>query len=275
MTRLTADHIRHIPHTLAEYDTELVAKTGHTLKEIACRAAAVNRPKAGRITGTVVGVVPISWGQGRIPGFCDVLAGIAVHLGFQAFIAEAADVAGLGECIARGADILLLADDHCYAALNPARRNNIDNSAATGRGFAWALALMAGGLKDRCVLVIGCGPVGENAAAVLDEMGARICLVDRRMERAASLSARLGQGPHRVLAASGLDAAFKDCRLVLDASPAADVILRRHVTAETMVASPGVPHGLTPAALHAVGDRFIHDPLQLGTAVMLMQAALG
>ena len=61
------------------------------------------------------------------------------------------------------------ADDNRFIALELQHRNIVDNAVATGRGFVTGLQLMAGSLKDRHVLVLGCGPVGQSAVKALLE----------------------------------------------------------------------------------------------------------
>jgi 3-methylornithyl-N6-L-lysine dehydrogenase len=64
------------------------------------------------------------------------------------------------------------------------------------------------------------------------------------------------------------------CRLVLDATPSADLIDADWVRADGVVSSPGLPPGVTAAAATALGDRLVHEPLALGVAAMAVQALL-
>jgi pyrrolysine biosynthesis protein PylD len=60
--------------------------------------------------------------------------------------------------------------------------------------------------------------------------------------------------------------------LFYDASPAQGIILPEHIKPHTIVAACGIPLGLSDEARSFIGDRLIHDPLQLGTAAMLAMA---
>ncbi|MDQ1355513.1 MAG: 3-methylornithyl-N6-L-lysine dehydrogenase, partial [Acidobacteriota bacterium] len=62
--------------------------------------------------------------------------------------------------------------------------------------------------------------------------------------------------------------------LIVEATNAAGVIDEIFITPETYIAAPGMPLGLTPAAVRKVSQRLLHDPLQLGVAVMAIQAAV-
>ena len=86
---------------------------------------------------------------------------------------------------------MLLADDHRFIAYNTSTARIVDNAAATGSIFAAALEQMAGGLKGKEVLVIGCGRVGESAALVLSRAGAEVVLYDIVPHRSAALKCRL------------------------------------------------------------------------------------
>ena len=78
MTRLQTSDIAKISDQLQAYDEDLVSKTGHTLRQIACHAVGLKEREVGTITSTLsVGVVPIEWGQGVIGGFCGATTGLS------------------------------------------------------------------------------------------------------------------------------------------------------------------------------------------------------
>jgi pyrrolysine biosynthesis protein PylD len=164
---------------MADYDAELAAKTGFSLRGIACWAAGIGEDEIQLMLDSVlIGIIPISSGEGIISGFCDAVKAIVSHLGCRAFITQAADVAGLVEAFEKNTDIIILSDDDRFVALHAKSRRIIDNAVATGEGFATGLNLMVGGLMGRDVLVIGCGPVGCSAIEHLIRMGARVSVYD-------------------------------------------------------------------------------------------------
>ena len=69
-----------------------------------------------------------------------------------------------------------------------------------------------------------------------------------------------------------LDPALLQHELIVDASPASNFILAQHIKPHTIVSAPGMPLGLDRSALAAIGDRLLHDPLQIGVATMLVGA---
>ena len=276
MTRLGSGDVREIGATLPDYDRQLQSKTGCTLKTLASRAADGHLPAGDlRFEDTSVAVVPLTSGDGVISGFAPAVAAILAHLGFDAFVASRTDAAGLSEACEQGADMVFMADDHCFSAINLATRRVADNSAATGRGFAVALDLMAGGLSDKPVLVLGCGPVGASAARQLTALGARVGLFDIVAVKARRLAANLACcSQQQVAAIDNFDHAVANYDLILDATPAADVVMKVHVTPRTMIAAPGVPCGLHLDALPMLDGRLIHDPLHIGVATMAIEAWL-
>lgn len=72
MTRLQSGDIAEISVRLNEYDEELLAKTGCTLRGLACYAVGLDEEEiAAELADVRIGVVPIRWGQGVIEGFSE------------------------------------------------------------------------------------------------------------------------------------------------------------------------------------------------------------
>lgn len=274
MTRLATDDVRSIPAELADYDSGLTAKTGCSLRGIACLAAGVQEEEIkDSLKNARIGVIPITGGKGVITGFCDAVAGIVAHMGCKTVITQATDVAGLAEAFEKRADIVMLADDHRFVALHTVSRPMIENAVATGMGFVAGLGLMTGDLKMKNVLVIGCGPVGRSATAELVAMRARISVYDSNSTRSLDLAEALKQSSNvTIQIVKDLDQALKSHKFIIDASPATDIIHARHIMADTYISAPGVPVGLDQDALLKIGNRLLHDPLQIGVATMTMLA---
>jgi len=272
MTRLLSDDISGISFQLKAYDEELLLKTGHNLRQIACHAVDL---KEEDIRGTVpivrAGVVPIQWGQGLIEGFCETTAAILKHLGFNTFITGQFDISGLTEAYDARADVVFVSDDHDFVALNTAGRQYVHNADATGKGFAAGLDLMTKGLSDQTVLVLGCGPVGRSAALSLLNYGAKVSIYDINSRYCREFTGSLsGPDSERVRIEADFDQALAGHALVVDATHAAGIIHAGHISLQTFIAAPGMPPGLTPAARDKVSDRLLHDPLQIGVATMAM-----
>jgi pyrrolysine biosynthesis protein PylD len=195
------------------------------------------------------------------------VAAILQHLGCDGLMTEGVDMRGIQEATQMGAEVLFLADDTRFVALNVRRARCIDNDLATADGYAVALAAAAGGLRGRAVLLLGLGPIGRAAARRLLEGGADVRVVETD---AARLQAALTDAPglHPVSLVEGLE----HCDLILDATPAPGIIHGGDIGSSTIAAVPGIPSGFTTAAQAALGVRHIHDPLAIGVAVMAARA---
>ncbi len=272
MTRLVTDQIISIPLKMQSYDSELLAKTGCTLSQLAVEGAGFSGSQTAQ--NCSVAVIPVNSGQGTITGFSEAVCAIAAHLGFQAYITGFSDVGGLVEAYEKNADLVLMADDQFYAAINLKTHLVAKNDQATAYGYTVALAKMAGGLSGKEVLLIGAGPVGREAGMALGQAGATTIVYDLNKKREIELAADLKKefGVQAVLSGMHLEQALERKPLIFDASPGDGFIPAALVDGNTMIAAPGLPLGLDERALGKVGGRLIHDPLQIGTAVMLFKA---
>jgi len=272
MTRLQSDDISGTGSRLKAYDEELLAKTGCNLGQIACHAVALDQEAAREITPRIrVGVVPIRWGQGVIEGFCEATAGILKHLGFNSFVAGQSDIAGLAEAYERKADVVFLSDDDDFVALNAETRQHVHNADATGKGFAAGLDLMAKGLADQRVLVLGCGAVGRSVISTLLCYGAKVSVYDINPPNLQEfMSSLAGPDRERLTIAPDFHDALAGRSLIVDATNAAEILHAQDISPQTIIAAPGMPLGLSRAALKKVSDRLLHDPLQIGVATMGM-----
>lgn len=266
MTRLRPSDLAGLGQSLDLYDGELQAKTGRTLRQIACRAAGIGEEQIlGTVGETKVGVISVTVGQGIVEGFAETVRDIVRHLGYEAFVPELVDVGGFAAAIEEGAGVLFMADDTRFVAVNLSTRRVVDNADATGRGYGAALEGLADGIRDRPVLVIGAGQVGTSAARILREMGAQVGVFDGEKLRAQRL-AREVEG----VVEGDLEQALDMYTILFEASPASGIIEARHIRPTTIVAAPGIPLGLTPEAQSRIGRRLIHDPLQIGVATMMI-----
>ncbi len=272
MTRLIAADIEIIARDLTAHDRRLERTLGADLKTLALEAAAgaakgLDVPKALSMIRTAS--VPVNGGLGEIAGFAETVAAITRHMGMDAFVTESSDVAGLAESFERGADLIFLSDDDRFVALCPGRRRIVDNIQATAVGFAAGLERMAGGLVDRQVLILGCGPLGCAAAGILTEMGARIGLCDVDESRSRGLSEQIQSTTDCTpLMVPARCPGLGDWPLIYDATNAAGLIDVDDLAPDALVAAPGMPCGVTARARAILGVRLLHDPLQIGVATM-------
>ena len=274
MTRLTPDDITSIADELQTYDKELVTKTGCSLRGIACQAAGITESELKKVSADVrVGVIPITFGQGVIKGFSEAVAGIVAHMGCRAFVTQAVDVAGFAEAVENKADIIMFADDDRFVAIDIARRQVVDNAAATAKGFVAGLSLMATGLKQKNVLVLGCGAVGSCATETLAKLGANVSIHDVDPFRCKELAKKLRSSlKAEIKVAAELESSLLLHQLIVDATPAAAIIRAHHISPQTYISAPGVPIGLDTDAQVKISKRLLHDPLQIGVATMVVYA---
>jgi pyrrolysine biosynthesis protein PylD len=268
VTRLTEGDVRGLVADLVVWEQGLQRLTGLGLTGLAERVCDADAGAAALLRGARIGVVPISAGLGFIPGFSQCVAAILGHLGGDAFVTPQPDVLGWQFAAEHGAELVFAADDYRFIALNIHTGVCVDNDPATAAGYVAALDA-ATPVAGRPVLVIGLGPVGRAAARRLDRLGAWVLAVE--IDRARAQAAERESNVRLVSLDDGLAA----CDLVVDATPAADLIPIDWVGEHSVVVAPGLPSAATEAAREALGDRHVHDPLAVGVAVMALAAISG
>ena len=276
MTRLCAEQVQDLSPSLEELDHTLLQCAGLNLRSLAARAAGLDPSRLDELVrGVRAAVVPVSAGKGVITGFAEAVAAVLRHVGLDAAVTAGSDVAGFGEAFRDGAELVLAADDDVFLAFNLRTRQMVDNATATAHGFVEALvrasARSGREVGGQGVVVLGLGPVGRASVRALQDHGAEVWVIDPDAHR---LHACLDAYPG-VRAVSGVAEALAYIDLVVDATPARDIIAAQWIRPTTLIAAPGVPHGLTAEARTRVGPRLIHDVLSLGVAVMAMEALGG
>ena len=130
---------------------------------------------------------------------------------------------------------------------------------------------MGGGLNGQSVLVIGCGKVGRATVVALVRLGAEVSVYDVDKRRGNDIAVELKRFFNKdINIEQKLDQALVKYRRLIDASPARDIIDEKHIFQDTIICAPGMPHGLNCGALEKISNRFLHDPLQIGVATMII-----
>ncbi|WDP91503.1 MAG: 3-methylornithyl-N6-L-lysine dehydrogenase PylD [Desulfobacter sp.] len=274
MTRLKTSDISGITSRLDAYDRYLQAAAHQSLAGVACHAWGVDpEAVASRIKRFAVYVIPVTAGQGIITRFSETVGGILQFLGCDAIVTEQTDASGLAQAFERKADAIMMADDYRFVGINLHTREVVDNAVATGRAFAAVLDLMAGGIKDQTVLVMGCGPVGEAGAGMLLEKNARVGLYDTNYDAARSLEKRLDKasGEAKIEVHDDFTSQCRGYSHILEATPQGNTIPDEWITDRMRVAAPGVPLGLSGRGADLLQGRLIHDKLELGVAAMAVK----
>ena len=255
MTRLTETDIIDVVDYLKKLDDELKTACNASFKNIVMRASGIDETSFKSLKTSVV---PITSGLGIIGGFSHAVCEILKYIGADAYVCDSTDVDGIYNSIKEG-HCFFSADDNRFTAYNPLNGRISDNGDATGRGFAAALELAANGIKDKTVLVAGAGPVGISAAKYLHKAGAEIILFDIDKEK-------LQNSEYRTCTSIG-DEKYS---YVLEATTTSKVITEKNLTDTAVVSAPGMPLGLEKKLAQRLKSegRLIHNPLELGTAVM-------
>lgn len=263
MTRLTPDLIEGVPDDKIDLDSRLLRMTGKTVKGLATEAAGLEGDPD--LSGFRVACVPITSGLGVIGGFSKSVDAIVRRLGMQSYVTEGTDVQGFSEAVEEGVDLIMMADDTKFVAYNTHENRQTNNSWGTAMGYSVALKNAAGGLEGKDVLVIGAGFVGTEAVQILKAMGANVSVTDINFQKALSLQERFG-----VSALQDAEDAISKHLYILNAAPA--TFPGKLVREGAVISTPGVPHYFDEEAI-GKAKAIIHDPLEIGTAVMAVNSA--
>lgn len=262
MTRLKSEWVENIYKKLDAAQNSLFAKTGMDYAALAAMVRGITRDELTKAAKNArAAAIPITQGQGVISRFSETVAAILCVSGFDAFVTEANDVSGIHEAHRLGANILFIADDRRFIALNTEKTILADNDDATVLGFIAALNAMAGGLFGKDILVMGCGKLGKLALAHLKQRGARPTVFDKDHE---ALDYAVAEGFAVIRHIEGI-AGF---RLLFDTTNTGSWLTTGMIHPEALIAAPGVPLSLDEGAAAAHSERLVHDLLPIGVAAM-------
>ena len=265
MTRLTEGMIEDLPEKARLRSAELREQIGMDLKTLAFRSVGGDA-EGYDLSDYLAASVPITSGLGVIGGFSSSVQAILEELGFRCFVTSKPDVDGVYEALEKGADLIFAADDLRFLAYNVRTGTYSENTTSTAAGYVEALDARAGGLKDKDVLVIGAGRVGSEAVRILVDKGARVQVIDSVYEKAETVASELG-----ALAVFDREKAISSYKYILDASPG--LISGDLISEGAVIASPGIPYSFDSEG-EAKSDTIIHDPLNIGTAVMAAKCVI-
>ena len=255
MTRLVEKDVKDIDKTLKDYDDFFKRQTGCYMCEIACRAAGITEI----LPGYKIAVVPSTTGEGIISGFSESVCAILKHCTLDAFVTSRCDVDGIYEAIQKGADMIFSADDR-FIAFGTAVRAVAENGICTGEGFAEAL-LCSMRDQSRKVLILGASSVGRAAAGYLAEKKVPVDMYDTNADVLKNACAG-----ERLIEKLSSSPVLKKYTYIYDATTSGDFITEKDVSAETVIAAPGMPRGITEKACEIA--TVIHNPLELGVITM-------
>lgn len=263
MTRLISEWIADMEKTAASWDAALRERTGLGFLELAARVSGNSEDALRQAASEYrVGVVPVTSGLGTIDTFSQSVAAIVRAMGFQAFVTQSSDVNGIYEACGKGADILYMADDDRYIALNIRSGKAGDNDIATARGYAELLFQMAGSLKNERAAVLGYGIIGQKMAQALVEKGADIAVYDKDPKKKEPV---IADGYRWLARAEDL----KEYAFLADGTSEGPWLNSNMLRDDVKIAAPGIPFSLDEQTAEKLEGQYVHDLLEIGTAVML------
>ncbi len=264
MTRLTPDMIEGVPDDTIDLDSRLMRMCGKTVKQLALEGAGVDHDVD--FSKVRVAVVPITSGMGVISGFSKSVDAIVKRLGMDSYVTKGTDVNGFQEGILDNVDMIMMADDAMFIAYNVHAAKSTNNSWGTAMGYSAALKNAADGVEGKDVLVIGAGLVGTEAVKILKSWGANVSVTDIKFDKAKALEQKYG-----VKALEDVEQALSSHKYILNAAPA--IFPGRLIMEGAVISTPGVPHYFDEEGRRKA-KAIIHDPLEIGTAMMAVNSAL-
>ncbi len=261
MTRLITEWILDMEEGCKRRDLELKEKTGLSLLELAAKAAGRSPLELRRLSGdALVAAVPVTAGLGVIGQFAQSVAAIVRSTGFNCIVMEKSDVNGIYEAYTTGADLIFIADDDRFLAMNTKAPKIGENNLATAAGYVAALEAMINkknaDIKDAPVLVLGYGPVGRHAEEILLAKGARVTVFDKDPFQGKP------NRPQDII----------HFPYIIEATPESAWIHKEMLAPDALIAAPGIPLGLDAEAAEQFKNQLVHDMLDIGTATMLAMA---
>lgn len=266
MTRLTSEWITDMEEKAAGWNDELRLRIGLDYIDLAAKFSGRSRKEILKASEVYkVAVIPVTSGLGTISSFSESVAAIVRAMGFDVIVTENTDVNGIYEAYVKGAEILFIADDDRYIAMNRKSGAVGDNNIATASGYAEILLSMAGlseGAKGAKVAVLGYGIIGQLIASYLTGKGAVVSIYEKDESRKKAVKAA-GYGWMED------KSKLKEFKYIADATSEGGWLEAEYLHDEAVIAAPGIPFSLTEEAKTKYAGRYIHDLLEIGTACMI------
>lgn len=263
MTRLITDWIADIQLNIKDCERDLKEKTGYDFVTLAAKSTGFSASDINRASSEIkIGVIPITTGLGVIDSFTQSVAAVVKQMGFKSFVTESSDIDGIYEAYKNGADIIYLADDNRFIAMNLHKKKVADNNHATAIGYVTALEGIEGSLTAKEVLLLGYGVVGREILKSLQKKGAVVSAYDKENYKMSLLSKNdvyTIDNPSNIV----------NYRLIIDATSEGGWIHKDMLHKDFWMVAPGIPLSLDEEAYADNSSRVIHDYLQIGVAVML------
>lgn len=254
MTRLKSEWIADIGNTIEECQEYLKKVTGRDFRTLVGNEKWPDNLK--------IAVIPITQGEGIIGNFAESVVAIVKAMGFNAYVTNDSDVAGIYEASLKNADVIFIADDKRFIAINMKNGKIADNNVATAIGYVNALEGGADGISDKKILLLGYGKVGKEIYKELISKGGTVTVYDEdqiKQKEMFETGVEMIENPNQI----------KDFKYLIDATNTGNWINEDMINRDVFIVSPGVPLSLSQNAYEKCRGRIIHDYLQIGVATML------
>lgn len=269
MTRLISSWVSPMLDGMSAYNEALKRKIGVDLRGLTEDVFDTDESGMQKAAeNTLVGVVPITQGEGIIGDFCDAVAAIIRSMGFNAIVTEETDINGIYEAQAKGCNVLFFADDIRYLALNIGSRKAADNNLCTVMGYIAVLDKLmkkhGKNMKNEEILILGYGILGKEATKLLSGMNVKFSIYDKNKDLFTGTGFNILDKKDKI----------KNYSFILDFTNEGGWLSEEDLARDVLYASPGVPCSLDKNSKKVFSESAIYDNLEIGTAIMLGMAVL-
>lgn len=261
MTRLNSTWMAELTQSFHQLNTSMEQSFGCDLLALAAQSCGHSEAKLKqKLSSKKASIIPITSGEGIIGNFAQSIALVLKFMGCPASITDKNDVAGMAQALTKRSDIIFMGDDEIFMAMDPAACRYVDNHPATAKGFAQLAHLKMQSSGVNHALVVGYGPLGKLIAAELDQKGCDVSICDKN-------PLALTGAPEKFRISNSL----QGHRIIVDATSQGSWLDETQVDPQATIIAPGVPISLKPNASKQLKERYFHDYLAIGVAVMIAE----
>ncbi|RZN62964.1 hypothetical protein [Methanonatronarchaeum sp. AMET6-2] len=267
MTRLDSHKVGWVRNNIDVIDENLRRFVGLSFREICMGGGFFETDIHERDKS--VSVVPLTAGEGEIPGFSRAVCDVLGYVGFDACVVDG-DVAGLTSSVEGDYDGVLLADDEMFVGIDLDSRCVSNNNSSTARAYSIVIRKLAEKLDSPSCLLVGLGNIGGGILEYLFDSALSIGdFVDSFYVHDVDRGRVVSSVERWPVERFSMDEAG-EVDIVVDATPSVSNLCYEDVFIENaLYVIPGVPAGPYPE------DRGFHDPLALGACTLAYMAFSG
>ncbi len=259
MTRLNSKWMEDLLSEFQDMNVSMKQSFGFDILELAAQAYGMTIEEIeSRLKKKKVSIIPITAGEGVIGHFSESIAMVLQYMGCPVTITEKSDVAGFMEAVSNVSDIVFMGDDDLFMAMDFKSQKCIDNHPATAKGFAQITDQVLQSNKQNEVVVVGFGALGKLIADELNHKGYAVSVFDKNNDA-------LNEADHKYSVVHTI----KEHQCLVDATSEGDWLDDSMVNEKAIIIAPGVPISLSASASTLLKERYFHDYLAVGVAMMI------